>query len=101
MSATLAGLAGGTKSIAIQLASLTDVQWQMSGEVVLMTLLGGMGTILGPIVGAFLVILLQNFLSGSQWPVTVVLGAIFVACVLVFRRGIIGELARIFRLKGV
>jgi branched-chain amino acid transport system permease protein len=101
MSATLAGLAGGTKSIAIQLASLTDVQWQMSGEVVLMTLLGGMGTILGPIVGAFLVILLQNFLSGSQWPVTVVLGAIFVACVLVFRRGIVGELARIFRLKGV
>jgi branched-chain amino acid transport system permease protein len=101
MSATLAGLAGGTKAIAVQLASLTDVQWQMSGEVVLMTLLGGMGTIFGPIVGAILVIVLQNFLAGSQWPVTVVLGAIFVVCVLVFRRGIVGELARIFRLKGV
>ena len=101
MSATLAGLAGGTKAIAVQLASLTDVQWQMSGEVVLMTLLGGMGTIFGPIVGAVLVIVLQNFLAGSQWPVTVVLGAIFVVCVLLFRRGIVGELARIFRLKGV
>ena len=101
MSATLAGLAGGTKAIAVQLASLTDVQWQMSGEVVLMTLLGGMGTIFGPIAGAVLVTVLQNFLAGSQWPVTVVLGAIFVACVLVFRRGIVGELARIFRLKGV
>ena len=86
MSATLAGLAGGTKAIAVQLASLTDVQWQMSG---------------GPIVGAVLVIVLQNFLAGSQWPVTVVLGAIFVVCVLLFRRGIVGELARIFRLKGV
>jgi branched-chain amino acid transport system permease protein len=73
----------------------------MSGEVVLMTLLGGMGTIFGPIAGAVLVTVLQNFLAGSQWPVTVVLGAIFVACVLVFRRGIVGELARIFRLKGV
>ena len=101
MSAALAGLAGGTKAIAVQLASLTDVQWQMSGEVVLMTLLGGMGTIFGPIVGAVLVIVLQNFLAGSQWPVTVVLGAIFVVCVLLFRRGIVGELARIFRLKGV
>ncbi|MGH6943251.1 MAG: branched-chain amino acid ABC transporter permease, partial [Geminicoccaceae bacterium] len=100
MSATLAGLAGGTKAIAIQLASLTDVQWQMSGEVVLMTLLGGMGTIFGPIVGAVLVILLQNFLAGSRWPVTVLLGAIFVACVLLFRRGIVGELARLLNLKG-
>src|SRR5918996_6562706 len=101
MSATLAGLAGGTKAIAVQLASLTDVQWQMSGEVVLMTLLGGMGTIFGPIVGAVLVIVLQNFLAGSQWPVTVVLGAIFVVCVLLFRRGIVGEVGRILRLKGV
>jgi branched-chain amino acid transport system permease protein len=101
MSATLAGLAGGTKAIAVQLASLTDVQWQMSGEVVLMTLLGGIGTIFGPIVGAFLVVLLQNFLAGSQWPVTVITGAIFVICVLLFRRGIVGEVGRILRLKGV
>ena len=99
MSATLAGLAGGTKALAVQLASLTDVQWQMSGEVVLMTLLGGIGTIFGPIVGAFLVILLQNFLAGSQWPVTVITGAIFVACVLLFRRGIVGELVRLLGSK--
>ncbi|MEO3432238.1 branched-chain amino acid ABC transporter permease [Inquilinus sp. CAU 1745] len=92
MSATLAGLAGGTKSLVFQLASLTDVQWQMSGEVVLMTLLGGMGTIFGPVVGAFLVVSLQNYLAGSGLPVTVVTGAIFVLCVLVFRRGIVGEL---------
>ncbi|HET8728966.1 MAG TPA: branched-chain amino acid ABC transporter permease [Alphaproteobacteria bacterium] len=98
MSATLAGLAGATKSLVFQLASLTDVQWQMSGEVVLMTLLGGMGTIFGPVVGAFLVVSLQNFLATSALPVTVVTGAIFVVCVLVFRRGIVGEIAH--RLAG-
>jgi branched-chain amino acid transport system permease protein len=93
LSATFAGLAGATKAIVFQLASLTDVHWTMSGEVVLMTLLGGMGTIFGPVVGAFTIIGLENYLSGfGQW-VTVITGAIFVVCVLAFRRGIVGELA--------
>jgi branched-chain amino acid transport system permease protein len=92
LSATLAGLAGATKAIVFQLASLTDVHWTMSGEVVLMTLLGGMGTIFGPVVGAFAIIGLENYLSTfGQW-VTVITGAIFVVCVLAFRRGIVGEL---------
>ncbi len=92
LSATLAGLAGATKAIVFQLASLTDVQWQMSGEVVLMVLLGGMGTIFGPVVGAFVVIALENYLAPfGEW-VTIVTGAIFVVCVLAFRRGIVGEL---------
>ena len=93
LSATLAGLAGATKAIVFQLASLTDVHWTMSGEVVLMTLLGGMGTIFGPVVGAFTIIGLENFLSGFGSWVTVITGAIFVICVLAFRRGIVGELA--------
>jgi branched-chain amino acid transport system permease protein len=92
LSATLSGLAGATKAIVFQLASLTDVHWTMSGEVVLMTLLGGMGTIFGPVVGAFVIIGLENYLAGfGQW-VTVITGAIFVVCVLAFRRGIVGEL---------
>jgi branched-chain amino acid transport system permease protein len=101
MSATLAGLAGATKSLVFQFATLTDVHWHTSGEVVLMTLLGGMGTLFGPVVGAFLVVSLQNYLAPFGAWVTVITGAIFVACVLLFRRGIVGELARIFRLKGV
>ncbi|HSV20845.1 MAG TPA: branched-chain amino acid ABC transporter permease [Casimicrobiaceae bacterium] len=93
LSATLAGLAGATKSLVFQLASLTDVHWTMSGEVVLMTLLGGMGTIFGPVVGAFVIIGLENYLARfGEW-VTVITGAIFVVCVLAFRRGIVGELA--------
>ena len=93
LSATLAGLAGATKAIVFQLASLTDVHWTMSGEVVLMTLLGGMGTIFGPVVGAFAIIGLESYLAGfGQW-VTVITGAIFVVCVLAFRRGIVGELS--------
>ena len=91
MSAALAGLAGGTKAIVFQLATLTDVGWQMSGEVILMTLLGGIGTMLGPTVGAALVVTLQNYLAASTIPVTVLIGAIFVVCVLLFRRGIVGE----------
>jgi len=92
LSATLAGLAGATKAIVFQLASLTDVHWTMSGEVVLMTLLGGMGTIFGPVVGAFAIIGLESYLAVfGQW-VTVITGAIFVICVLAFRRGIVGEL---------
>jgi branched-chain amino acid transport system permease protein len=92
MSAALAGLAGGTKAIVFQFATLTDVQWQMSGEVILMTLLGGIGTLIGPIVGAGLVIALQNYLAASDFPVTVLIGIIFVVCVLLFRRGIVGEI---------
>jgi branched-chain amino acid transport system permease protein len=92
LSATLAGLAGATKAIVFQLASLTDVHWTMSGEVVLMTLLGGMGTAFGPVVGAFIIIGLENYLSSfGEW-VTVITGGIFVVCVLAFRRGIVGEL---------
>ncbi|WP_210494018.1 branched-chain amino acid ABC transporter permease [Microvirga antarctica] len=91
MSASLAGLAGGTKAIVFQFATLTDVQWQMSGEVILMTLLGGIGTLVGPVVGAGLVIALQNYLAASDFPVTVLIGIIFVICVLLFRRGIAGE----------
>jgi len=93
LSAALSGLAGATKAIVFQLASLTDVHWSMSGEVVLMTLLGGMGTIFGPVVGAAIIVSLQFFLAGfGQW-VTVITGIIFVVCVLAFRRGIVGELA--------
>ncbi|XHO97750.1 branched-chain amino acid ABC transporter permease [Azospirillum sp. A26] len=92
LSASLAGLAGGTKALVFQLASLTDVTWQMSGAVVLMTLLGGMGTLFGPVVGAGLVVTLESYLAATSLPVPVVIGCIFVVCVLVFRRGIIGEL---------
>ncbi|HEX9302211.1 MAG TPA: branched-chain amino acid ABC transporter permease [Casimicrobiaceae bacterium] len=92
LSATLAGLAGATKAIVFQLASLTDVYWTMSGEVVLMVLLGGMATIFGPVVGAFVIIALENYLAPfGEW-VTIITGGIFVVCVLAFRRGIVGEL---------
>ncbi|WP_246658682.1 branched-chain amino acid ABC transporter permease [Mesorhizobium sp. J18] len=91
MSAVLAGLAGSVKALVFQFATLTDVGWQMSGEVILMTLLGGIGTMVGPIVGAALVVTLQNYLATSEFPVTVVTGAIFMICVLLFRRGIVGE----------
>ena len=92
LSATLAGLAGATKALVFQLASLTDVHWSMSGEVVLMTLLGGLGTVFGPVVGAFIIITMENYLAQLGAWVTVVQGAIFVVCVLTFRRGIVGEL---------
>jgi branched-chain amino acid transport system permease protein len=92
ISATLAGLAGATKSLALGLATLTDVSWQMSGEVVLMTLLGGMGTILGPALGASVIITMQNYLSDLGSWVTIIMGITFVVCVLLFRRGIVGEI---------
>jgi len=93
LSAALAGLAGATKAIVVQNASLSDVGFQMSGEVVLMTLLGGMGTLYGPVVGAVVVVSMQNYLAQyGEW-VTVIQGAVFVACVLLFRRGIVGEIA--------
>jgi branched-chain amino acid transport system permease protein len=93
LSAAIAGLAGATKVIVAQNASLTDVSFGTSGEVVLMTLVGGMGTFYGPVVGAFIVVSMQNYLAQyGEW-VTVIQGVVFVACVLVFRRGIVGELA--------
>ncbi|QXL84690.1 branched-chain amino acid ABC transporter permease [Comamonas sp. NLF-1-9] len=92
LSATLSGLAGATKAILFQLASLTDVHWGMSGEVVLMTLVGGMGTIFGPVVGAAVIVTMQNYLAELGAWVTVVQGVIFVICVLLFRRGIVGEI---------
>jgi branched-chain amino acid transport system permease protein len=99
LSATLAGLAGSLNSLVFQLASLTDVHWSMSGDVVLMTLLGGLGTVFGPVVGAFLVIAMENYLAPfGQW-VLVIQGAIFVVCVLLFRRGIVGELAQALRVQ--
>ncbi|MHA6324405.1 branched-chain amino acid ABC transporter permease [Roseivivax sp. CAU 1753] len=99
LSATFAGLAGGTKTVVFQLASLTDSHWHMSGEVVLMTLLGGLGTIVGPSVGASIIITLQNYLASGPlgaW-VPVVLGVIFVVCVLAFRRGVVGELSAMIK----
>ena len=93
LSGTLAGFAGALKVFVAQNASLTDVHWSMSGEIVLMTLVGGLGTVFGPVVGAFVIIAMQQYLAGfGQW-VTVIQGVIFVACVLLFRRGIIGEIA--------
>jgi len=97
MSAALAGLAGATKAIVFQLASLTDVHWGMSGEVVLMALVGGMGTVFGPVAGAFILVAMESYLTELSAWVTVVQGAIFVACVLAFRRGVIGELEAFLR----
>jgi branched-chain amino acid transport system permease protein len=97
LSGTLAGLAGSLKVFVAQNASLTDVEVAMSGQIVLMTLVGGLGTVFGPVVGAFVIIAMQQYLAGfGQW-VTVIQGGIFVACVLTFRRGVIGEIAHYFR----
>jgi branched-chain amino acid transport system permease protein len=97
LSGTLGGFAGALKVFVAQNASLTDVHWSMSGEIVLMTLVGGLGTVFGPVVGAFVIIAMQQYLAGfGQW-VTVIQGVIFVVCVLTFRRGVIGEIAHFFR----
>ena len=93
LSCALSGLAGATKALVFKFETLTDVHWSMSGEAVLMTLLGGMGTILGPTVGAFIVVTLQNQLAFLEGWVTVITGVIFVICVLLFRRGVVGEIA--------
>jgi len=93
ISGVLAGMAGSTKALVFQLASLTDVHWTMSGEVVLMTLVGGMGTLFGPVVGAAIIVTMQNYLAQLGAWVTIVQGVIFVVCVLAFRRGVIGEIA--------
>jgi len=99
LSATLAGVAGSTKAILLQIASLTDVNWPMSGEVVLMSLVGGLGTIFGPVVGSFVILAMQyKFSFLGEW-VLVIQGVIFVTCVLLFRRGIIGELANKLRIR--
>lgn len=97
ISAALAGLAGGVKALVFQVASLTDVAWQMSGEVILMTLLGGIGTITGPLVGAAVIVGLQNYLSTlGEW-IMVLQGLIFIAAVLLFREGIVGTARRMLR----
>jgi branched-chain amino acid transport system permease protein len=115
LSAALSGLAGSTKTLVLGFATLTDVHWSMSGMVVLMTLVGGLGTIVGPIVGAIIIIALENKLgdvgswlaraTGVEWfnvlgeSVSIVTGLIFIICVLAFRRGIVGELNALFSKK--
>ena len=99
LSATLAGVAGATKAVVLQIASLTDVNWPMSGEVVLMTLVGGLGTIFGPVVGALVILAMQYKLAFMGEWVLVIQGVIFVVCVLLFRRGLIGELAARLRIR--
>jgi branched-chain amino acid transport system permease protein len=94
LSATLAGLAGSTKCLVFELASLTDVNWNMSGDIILMTLIGGVGTTFGPIFGAVFLVTLENYLAQLGSWVTVVEGSIFIVCVLAFRRGLFGELSR-------
>ena len=97
LSCALSGLAGATKALVFKFETLTDVHWSMSGVAVLMTLLGGMGTILGPTVGAFIVVTLQNYLASLEGWVTVITGVIFVICVLAFRRGVVGEIAALIK----
>ena len=97
LSATLSGLAGSTKALVFQLASLTDAYWTMSGEVVLMTLLGGLGTLFGPVVGAAIIISMQNYLGHLGAWVTVAQGVIFIVCVMAFRRGVVGEIAHFLK----
>ncbi|MBR0643921.1 branched-chain amino acid ABC transporter permease [Plastoroseomonas hellenica] len=99
LSSALAGVAGATKSLVFGIATLTDVHWSMSGEVVLMTLVGGLGTVFGPVVGAAVIVTMQNYLAEMGAWVTVIQGGIFVACVLAFRRGILGEIAALLRVK--
>ena len=95
LSAAVAGLAGANKAIAFKLATLVDVHWTTSGNVILMTLLGGLGTLFGPVAGALVFVMLENYLADSGLPVQLVIGAIFILCILLFRRGIIGEIERL------
>ena len=99
LSAALAGLAGGTKSLVFNIATLTDVHWSMSGEVVLMSLVGGLGTVFGPVVGAAFIVTMQNYLAEFGAWVLVIQGAIFIAAVLAFRRGIVGEIGNLLKVK--
>jgi len=98
LSAAISGVAGGTKAIVFGVATLIDVHFSMSGEVLLMTLLGGLGTIFGPVIGALVMTSMENYFAPFGAWVTVTQGMIFVACVLAFRRGIIGELATRLRI---
>ncbi|HVJ52143.1 MAG TPA: branched-chain amino acid ABC transporter permease [Aliidongia sp.] len=100
LSAGLAGLAGSTKALVFQIASLTDVEWQTSGEVVLMTLIGGVGTAFGPVVGAAIWVFIETYLSEFGSWVTVIQGVVFVIVVLTFRRGVVGELSALLRKRG-
>ena len=102
ISASLAGVAGSTKALVFQLASLGDVHWHTSGQVVLMTLMGGLGTVLGPVVGAVTIIGLENLLADKvgSW-ITVIMGGMFVLCVLLFRRGMVGELSALINKNGL
>src|SRR5918998_462089 len=99
LSTAIAGAAGAMKSLVFGIATLTDVHWSMSGEVVLMTLVGGLGTTFGPAIGAAVIVTMQNYLAELGAWVTVIQGVIFVACVLAFRRGIIGELGNLAKVK--
>ena len=99
LSATIAGVAGGTKSLVFGIATLTDVHWSMSGEVLLMTLVGGLGTVFGPMIGAGVIVAMQNYLAEMGAWVTVIQGVIFIACVLAFRRGIVGEIGNLLRVR--
>ncbi len=99
LSAALSGVAGGTKAIVVQIATLTDVHWHLSGEVVLMCLVGGLGTLFGPVVGAFAILAIQFSLAWMGEWVLAIQGSIFVVCVLLFRRGIVGELGHRFRVN--
>ncbi|MBI2241963.1 MAG: branched-chain amino acid ABC transporter permease [Magnetospirillum gryphiswaldense] len=101
ISAGLSGMAGSVKSLVFQLASLTDVHWHASGEVVLMTLLGGVGTIFGPTAGAYLVVTIQNYFATLGSWVTIIQGVIFVVCVLAFRSGIVGVLRPLLKKRGI
>jgi branched-chain amino acid transport system permease protein len=97
ISAALSGVAGATNALVYQLAALNAVHWTMSGEVVLMTLVGGLGTVFGPVAGALVVLAMENYLAQLGAWVTIVQGVIFVVCVLTFRRGIVGELGRFLK----
>jgi branched-chain amino acid transport system permease protein len=99
LSATLAGVAGGTKSLVFGIATLTDVHWSMSGEVLLMTLVGGLGTVFGPMIGAAVIVAMQNYLAEMGAWVTVIQGVIFIACVLAFRRGSVGDIGNLLRVR--
>lgn len=99
ISATLSGVAGATNALVFQLAALNSVHWTMSGEVVLMTLLGGLGTVFGPVVGALVLLAMENYLAQLGAWVTIVQGVIFVVCVLTFRRGIVGELMALLKAR--
>ncbi|MCZ8149989.1 MAG: branched-chain amino acid ABC transporter permease, partial [Roseomonas sp.] len=92
-------IAGGTKALVFNIATLTDVHWSMSGEVVLMSLVGGLGTVFGPVVGAAVIITMQNYLAEFGAWVLVIQGVIFIACVLAFRRGVVGEIGNALRVK--